>query len=79
MKKRMKALEDHVAKLAETNNILSSTVKVLREENQAYRDADDRGDNQSSDDDGHQKDSPMFFSSRKVETAHPLCSTDLFH
>jgi hypothetical protein len=80
MKKRMKALEDQITKMAETNDILTSTVKVLREENRAYCDTGDRGsDDESSDDGSHQKDSPMFFSSRKVGlTACPLCSTDLF-
>jgi hypothetical protein len=62
LKKKMKALEDKIEKLAGTNMALTDRVRSLQKEKVHHADSD-RGTIDSGDD----VDSPMFFSARKVQ------------
>ena len=68
MKKRLKSLEDTVAKLTDTNDALSGTIRVMRKEKAAarYDTNSDRGDGGDDEDDGVEPRSLMLFKSRNV-------------
>ena len=75
MKKKIKALEDKVAELKDTNGALSGVVRTMRREKAATRrdtNSDQGSDDNDGEDGGVNNDSPMLFRSRNVCILHIL-------
>ena len=78
MKKRMKALEDKIGKLTETNAALTDTVRAMKKEKANCAD-DDRGNYDSDGEDSNTDDLPMLFLSRKVCLGLSVQSGHAYH
>lgn len=70
IKKKMKALNDRISELTNTNDALSGAVRAMRKERAAARHDtnSERGNSDNDEDDGVDNNSPMLFKSRNVRT-----------